>query len=407
MTNSDFNKILVINTGSSSLKFMIFDMVHETMLAKGLVERIGTAEASMTYQQAGGDKVKRDIDALNHTRALDAMCKIIVDPAIGVLKSLTEVDAIGHRVVHGGESFSSSIQITDEVKSTIEKCSIMAPLHNPPNIEGIRAAETVFPGVPNVAVFDTAFHQTMPDYVYRYAVPEKFYTDYGVRKYGFHGTSHKFVTQRAAEVLGKAQDDLTIITCHLGNGSSFAAIKHGKVLDTTMGMTPLAGLIMGTRSGDVDPGVVFFLSKQGYSVEDIDKAFNKEGGIFALGGTGSSDMRELCAAAAAGAEKAQMTLKAFAHRAALFIGGYKAILGKVDAIIMTGGIGENSEVGRQVIIDQLTGLGITLDVEKNLSTRFGAEGLISAADSSTPIYVLPTNEELMIARETFTVLTSK
>lgn len=396
--------VLVINTGSSSLKFMVFDMANEVMLAKGLVERVGSDDAEMSYQKAGGDKQKQPVCAKNHTGALDAMCKILVDPAVGVLKSLSEVDAIGHRVVHGGEKFSKSVVIDDEVKAMVEKCSVMAPLHNPPNIEGIAAAEKVFPGVKNVAVFDTAFHQTMPDYAFRYAVPEEYYTKFGVRKYGFHGTSHKFVTHRAAEVLGKPLDQLTIITCHLGNGSSFSAVKNGQVIDTTMGMTPLAGLVMGTRSGDVDPGVVFYLAKQGLSVEQIDKAFNKQGGLLALGGTGSGDMRELCSAVKAGSEKAQLAMKAFAHRAAMFIGGYYTILGGVDAIVMTGGIGENSDEAREAICKQLSAIGVTLCGDANLKMRFGAEGKISTPDSKTPVYVIPTNEELMIARETAAVL---
>lgn len=406
MTSNSLKTVLVINTGSSSLKFMIFDMLQEIMLAKGLIERIGSSSASMTYQRAGTSKIEQDVDAKNHTDALDAMCKIIIDAEVGILKSLSDVDAIGHRIVHGGEAFSSSTIISEEVKASIQKNAIMAPLHNPPNLEGILAAEKVFPGVTNVAVFDTAFHQTMPDYVYRYAVPESYYTDYGVRKYGFHGTSHKFITQYAAQVLGKPIDQMTIITCHLGNGSSFAAIKNGKVLDTTMGMTPLAGLIMGTRSGDVDPGVIFYLANQGICVEDIDTALNKQSGIYAMSGTGSGDMRELCDAAGQGVESAQLTLKMFAHRAALFIGGYYTVLGGVDAIIMTGGIGENSDVGRKVIIDQLGALGIKLDTAKNQAVRFGAEGIISTDDSNVPVYVLPTNEELMIARETHTVLTT-
>ncbi len=405
MSKSDIQKILVINTGSSSLKFMLFDMAKETMLAKGLIERIGTPSANLVYQRAGEAKHESPVVATNHAEALCDMCKILTDKTIGVLASLSEVDAIGHRTVHGGERFSGSVLVTDEVKDSIRACSVMAPLHNPANLEGITAAEHVFPGVPNVAVFDTAFHQSMPPHTYLYAIPKSCYTEYGVRKYGFHGTSHKFVAQRAAKVLGKPLEELRLITCHMGNGSSFAAISHGKVLDTTMGMTPLAGLIMGTRSGDVDPGALFYLLRKGFTPDQLDDTLNKKSGLLAIGGTGSGDMRELVNAAADGSSDAINALKMFGHRAILAIGGYFAALGGVDAVIMTGGIGENSIKAREIILGQLGAIGIELDSERNTDVCFGREGLITSDRSPIPVYVLPTNEELMIARETFTVLT--
>lgn len=404
MSTKTLKKILVINTGSSSLKFMLFDMEKEEMLAKGLVERIGTPSSNMVYQRAGEAKHETPVVATNHTEALSDMCKVLTDKEIGVLVSLSDVDAIGHRTVHGGERFSGSVAVTDEVKDSIRACSVMAPLHNPANLEGILACEQVFPGTPNVAVFDTAFHQTMPSYTYMYAVPKKCYTDYGVRKYGFHGTSHKFVAQRAAEILGKPLDELKLITCHMGNGSSFAAIKNGKVLDTTMGMTPLAGLIMGTRSGDIDPGAIFYLARKGFTVDQIDEMLNKKSGLLAIAGTGSGDMRELVNASEEGSADAINALKMFAHRAVLYIGGYFAALGGADAIILTGGIGENSVKARQVILEQLAALGIELDPGRNKDVCFGREGLLTTAHSRVPAYVIPTNEELMIARETFTVL---
>jgi len=401
--STKLKKVLVVNTGSSSLKFMLFDITTETMLAKGLVERIGTPKTNFVYQRAGDPKIEVTVVATNHTDAMKVACDALVDHRMGVLKDLAEVDAIGHRVVHGGEEFSKPTRITDSVKECIRACSVLAPLHNPPNLEGIRACEAVFPETPNVAVFDTAFHQSMPEHTYLYAIPKSCYQEFGVRKYGFHGTSHKFITQETAKLLGKPVDQLKVITCHLGNGSSFAAIDGGKVLDTTMGLTPLAGVIMGTRSGDIDPGVIFYLNRQGMSLDEINSMLNKESGLLAIAGTGSGDMRELVNAVAAGSQEAATALNMFAHRAALFIGGYYAVLGGVDAIIMTGGIGENSAPAREAIVRKLKAIGCNLDPEAN-KAAFGKAGRITTADSATPVYVLPTNEELMIARETVQTL---
>ena len=284
MTFKKYDKILVINSGSSSLKFMLFSMATETMLAKGLVERIGTPNANLVYQRDGESKSSQGISAENHGKALAMVCKMLSDPETGVLKSLKEVNAIGHRVVHGAEFFSDAVIVTEDVKASIKQCADLAPLHNPANLDGIVACETVFPNVPNVVVFDTAFHQTMPKHAFMYALPQRYYEEYRIRKYGFHGTSHKFVANAAAEYLKKPLEELSLITCHLGNGSSIAAVKGGRVLDTTMGLTPLPGVIMGTRCGDIDPAIIFFLARKGMSIDAIDNALNKESGLLASTG---------------------------------------------------------------------------------------------------------------------------
>ncbi len=398
------DKILVINSGSSSLKFMLFSMKTETMLAKGVIERIGSADATLTYQRDGEPKTTEGVAALDHGQALKQASAMLIHPARGVLQSLEEVEAIGHRVLHGGEEFSEPVAVTAAVKDAVRRYFDLGPLHNPANLQGIEACETVMPGVPNVAVFDTAFHKTMPKHVYLYAIPLELYEKYHIRKYGFHGTSRKFVTEAAAAYLKKPLNELNIITCHLGNGSSLAAIKNGKVFDTTMGLTPLQGLIMGTRSGDIDPAVVFYLVNKGYTIPQIDKMLNKESGLLAVAGTGTGDMRDLVNAAGKGQPMAVNALAMFSHRIALYIGGYYTLLGGVDAIIFTGGIGENSFPARQAIAAHLRVLGVDLDVEKNKST-FGTLATISRQGSRTPVVVIPTNEELMIARETFRVVT--
>lgn len=402
--NKTITKILVVNAGSSSLKYMLFNIANEKMLAKGIVERIGTPKASISYQRTGDAKITKQIPANDHTQAVHAAVGCLIDPEIGVLSSVTDVDAIGHRIVHGGERFSQPVVVTEEVKSGINAIAPLAPLHNPAHLQGIRACEANFPGVPNVVVFDTAFHQTMPDTSYLYALPMKCYKDYGIRKYGFHGTSHKYVTQKAAEMLGKPLDQVNLITCHLGNGSSITAVKNGKCFDTSMGLTPLAGLVMGSRCGDLDPAVVFYLAKQGMTLEAIDTMFNKESGLLALSGTGSGDMRELVNAAQNGSTEAKRALSIFGQRAAMYVAGYYAILGGVDAIIMTGGIGENSLDGRAEIVNRLKALGCDLDDERNEKTLYGAAGRITTDNSKIPVYVIPTNEELMIARETLATL---
>ena len=390
--------VLVVNSGSSSLKFTLFDMAEKTILAKGLVERIGADNANLVYARTGDEKREEAVEARDHAQALTLVTKKLVDPEVGVLKSLAEVDAIGHRVLHGGEVFKESALIDDEALAKLDALVPLGPLHMPPNIGGIRACREIFPGVPNVGVFDTAFHQTMPDYVSHYAISEDYYRKYGFRKYGFHGTSHRFVTRAAAEFLGKKPEETTIITCHLGNGSSLAAIKDGKVLDTTMGLTPLAGVIMGTRCGDIDAAVVLELIRHGMSADEVDTLLNKKSGMWAIGGVHSGDMRDLEAAAAAGNPDSERALEAWAYRIALFIGGYYTVLGGVDAIVFTGGIGENSCGSRARVLRRLGALGVTLDAEAN--ARRGGPNVISGADSKLKVVVIPTDEELMIAQDT-------
>jgi acetate kinase len=330
---------------------------------------------------------------------------MLIDPACGVIKALTEVDAIGHRVVHGGEKFSAAVIVDDAVKAGIGECSPLAPLHNPANLGGIVACETVFPDTPNIAVFDTAFHHTIPKHAFLYAIPSAYYENLRIRKYGFHGISYQFVAAAAAKIIGKPLEQTKLIICHLGNGSSIAAVAGGKSLDTTMGMTPLAGLIMGSRSGDLDPAVVLYLAREGkLSLDEIDTLLNKQSGLLGCAGTGSGDMRELVAAAAAGKESAVTTLNMVGHRAALYIGGYYTLLGGADAIIFTGGVGENSFPAREAIISRLVAIGCQLDPARNKATNFGKSGPVSTDDSPLPAIVIPTNEELMIARETFALL---
>ena len=396
--------VLVVNAGSSSLKFMLFDMKAEKMLAKGQVERIGIDNPLFTFTTGDYSEKQTVCEAPNHTAAIKLVCNALIDPAKGgCLKSFADIDAVGHRMVHGGELYSGSVLLTPEVLEAFEKLSPLAPLHNPACLQGVQGCQNVLADVPHVGVFDTAFHQTMPAESYLYALPKEVYEKYGVRKYGFHGTSHKFVTHRMAEVLGKPLDEMNIITCHLGNGSSITAVKGGKCFDTSMGMTPLAGVMMGTRSGDIDPAVVLYLLKNGFTADEIDAMMNKKGGVLALGGTGSSDMRDLCTACDEGNVQAQEALARLVHSYAMYIGGYTALLGRVDAIVLTGGIGENSKETRAALFSAITGLGITLNAEANNATR-GIEKIISGDDSAIPVYVIPTNEELMIARETYAVI---
>lgn len=391
-------KVLVVNAGSSSLKFMVFDHEGETytVLAKGNLERIGLAEPNLIYQRGSEAKTEEPVVAPDHAVAMKMLCHKLVDPARGVLKSLDEVEAIGHRVVHGGETFTAPVVVNGEVKAKIDACSALAPLHNPPNLLGITACEEAFPGVPNVAVFDTAFHQTMDPSAYLYAVPRELYEEHGIRKYGFHGTSHKFVYGAACEYLGLDPAKAKIITCHLGNGSSLAAVDGGKVLDTTMGMTPLAGLVMGTRSGNVDAGVVIYLIKHlGMSVDEVDTILNKKSGLLGLGGR--SDMREIIEAKKTDPH-AQQAFASFIHRLAGYIGAYYTILGGADAIVLTGGIGENSLPSREALLGRLGALGCQLDSEAN--QIMGKARIISTPESTLTALVMPTNEELMIAMET-------
>ena len=391
--------ILVVNAGSSSLKFTMFGMREEKIRAKGIVERIGLREPYLRYERFDGRDLKEQAKITNHDEALRLVCDKLIDPEYGVLKSLKQVEAIGHRVVHGGEKFHDSSVVTDEVKDIIRECSTLAPLHNPPNLGGIEACERVFPGVPNVAVFDTAFHHSMPPGAYLYAIPYEFYEKYGIRKYGFHGTSHKFVAGATAEFLGKPIDKLRLITCHLGNGDSITAVDHGKSVETSMGMTPLNGLVMGTRCGDIDPAIVLYLVRQGMSADEIDKLLNKKSGLMGVAGIGSGDMRDIIAAAEGGNDQALRALWMFVHRLALYIGSYFTILGGADAVVFTGGIGENSAYIRKRVISELECLGCFLDDAKNEQTA-GKPGVVSTAKSTLKAVVMPTNEELMIARET-------
>ncbi len=396
--------VLVVNAGSSSLKFTVFAMADgdRRMLAKGNVERIGLKGPNFIYEKAGAARTDEAVAVKDHADALKAVCAKLVDPVAGVLRDLREIEAIGHRVVHGGEKFTAPVLVTPEVKASIRACADLAPLHNPPNLLGIEACEAVFPGVPNVAVFDTAFHQTMPPASYLYAIPREFYEKHQIRKYGFHGTSHKFVYEAACEFLKLDPARARIITCHLGNGASIAAVRGGKVLDTSMGMTPLAGLVMGTRSGDVDPGVVLYMVRNlGMTAAAVDSLLNKKSGLSALA-DGKSDMRDIIAAAGQGDAHARQALDCFVHRLVSFIGAYFVVLQGADAIVLTGGIGENSAPVRAALIAQLGVLGCFLEEEAN-SVR-GKPAVISTPESTLKAVVMPTNEELMIAMETRHVL---
>ena len=394
-------KVLVINCGSSSLKYQLFDMENEQVMAKGLVERIGITGSVLTHR-SGEQKQVIEIEIPDHKKAIALVLEAVVDPKYGVLKSLEEITAIGHRVVHGGEDYAKSVQLTDEVMKALKKNIELAPLHNPPNIMGIEACQQLMPSVPQVCVFDTAYHQTMPEHAFLYGIPYEKYEQYKIRKFGFHGTSHKYVAQRAAAFLGKPLSKLKIITCHLGNGSSISAIDGGKSIDTSMGFTPLEGLMMGTRSGDLDPAVITFLmAKEGWSTAEANNYLNKKCGVLGLSGV-SSDFRDLENAADAGNKRAQLALDRFAYGVKKFIGAYAAVLNGVDTVVFTAGLGENSAVMRAKICAGLNYLGIEIDAERN-NIR-GQEALISTDASPTKVLVIPTNEELMIARDTFDIV---
>ena len=389
--------ILVINCGSSSLKYQLINSDTEAVLAKGLCERIGI-DGALTYQPAGGEKEVTEIPMPTHSEAISAVIAALTDEKKGVVKSLSEIGAVGHRVVHGGEKFTSSCLINDETMAAIEECNDLAPLHNPANLIGIRACQKLMPGVPNVAVFDTAFHQTMPEVAYIYGIPYEYYEKYKVRRYGFHGTSHSYVSKRAAEMLGKKVEDLKIIVCHLGNGASICAVDHGKSVDTSMGLTPLEGLVMGTRSGDIDPAIIDFVGKkEGLDLDGMNNILNKKSGMLGISGV-SSDGRDLGAAAAAGNPRAKLALDVFDYDVIKYIGSYAAVMNGVDAICFTAGIGENNIEMRANVCSHLGYLGAKLDPEKN-NVR-GEERIISTDDSKVKILLVPTNEELAIARET-------
>ncbi len=390
--------VLVINCGSSSLKYQLIDMRTERVMAKGLGERIGIEGSRVKHEVEGKDKVVIEKPMEDHKEALKIVLDALVDPNHGAIKDMSEINAVGHRVVHGGEKFSSSVVITEEVKKAIEECVELAPLHNPPNLMGIEACEQLMPGVPMVGVFDTAFHQTMPKSSYIYPIPYELYEKYGIRKYGFHGTSHKYVSQRAAALLNKDLEDLKIITCHLGNGASLTAVKNGKSIDTSMGFTPLEGLAMGTRCGDIDPAIVtFIMEKENMDIDGINKLMNKQSGVLGMSGV-SSDFRDIEQAAKEGNERAQLALDKFNIRVRKYIAAYAAVMEGVDAIVFTAGLGENSASNREEICKGLEFLGVKIDNEKN-NVR-GKETVVSDDASAVKVLVIPTNEELMIARDT-------
>ena len=389
--------VLVVNCGSSSLKYQLVNMDNEEVMAKGLVEKIGLPDSQLTHKWNGQKKeIQQSIP--DHNVAVKLVLDILTDAECGVIKSMDAIDAVGHRVVHGGEEFAASTLITDEVMKALEKCSAMAPLHNPPNIIGINACKAIMPGVPQVGVFDTAFHQTMPAKAFMYGLPYELYKEDHIRRYGFHGTSHRYVAGEVAKVMGKPVEELRIINCHLGNGSSLAAIKYGKCVDTTMGFTPLAGVLMGTRCGDIDPAIVLnVMDNHNLSTKDMDKLMNKQSGVLGISGV-SSDFRDLGKAAGEGNERAQLALDMFHYQVRKEIGAFAAAMGGVDVITFTAGVGENGIEDRAAIAEGLEYLGAKLDPQRN-DVR-GKDALISTDDSTVKMYVIPTNEEIMIARDT-------
>ena len=389
--------VLVINCGSSSLKFQLINAESEEVLAKGICERIGI-DGRLTYQPEGGEKEKSEKAMPTHTEAIQFVIEALTNPETGVVNSLDEIGAVGHRMVHGGEKFASSVVITDEVKKAVEECNDLAPLHNPANLIGVAACENLMPNTPMVAVFDTAFHQTMPPKAYMYGLPYEYYEKYKVRRYGFHGTSHSFVSKRAAELLGKAYDETKTIVCHLGNGSSVTAVLNGKSVDTSMGLTPLEGLVMGTRSGDIDPAIMEFIAKkENLDIAGVMNVLNKKSGVQGISGL-SSDFRDLEEGMEAGNERAAAAIEVFSYRVAKYIGSYVAAMNGVDVIAFTAGIGENAPLVRSKVLAYLGYLGITVDEEAN--GKRGDDIVISTPDSKVTVCVIPTNEELAIARET-------
>ena len=395
--------ILVINCGSSSLKFHLIDSKSEQVIAKGLCERIGIEGSRIVYQKPGMDKKITQEPMEDHKVAIRMVIDALTDAETGVVSSLSEIGAVGHRIVHGGEKFAASTLIDDEVIAAIEACSELAPLHNPANLIGIRACAELMPGTPMAAVFDTAFHQTMPEEAYLYGIPYSYYEKDKIRRYGFHGTSHSYVSKRAAQVLGEDIIKLKLIVCHLGNGASVSAVKYGKSVDTSMGLTPLEGLIMGTRSGDIDPAIIEFIAhKEGKTLEEIMKILNKESGVLGVSGGLSSDFRDLEDSYLAGKPEGTRAMKTFAYRVAKYIGAYTAAMNGVDGICFTAGLGENSALVRSMICEYLGYLGVKLDQEQN--KKRGEDLVISTADSNTKILVIPTNEELAIARETYALV---
>lgn len=391
-------KILVINCGSSSLKYQLIDMENEAVLAKGLCERIGIAGSKLTHKPAGKDVLEKEEAMPDHQVAVKLVLVALQDKVYGVISDVNEIAAVGHRVLHAGKYYSDSIVVNEDVKKVVRDCFDLGPLHNPANLIGIEACEAAMPGIPNVAVFDTAFHQTMPEKAYMYAIPYEYYEKYDIRRYGFHGTSHRFVSRRTIEFGGLDPDHSKVIVCHLGNGGSISAVVNGKCVDTSMGLTPLEGLIMGTRSGDLDPAVVQYIAnKEGKDVNEVINILNKKSGIFGISGV-SSDFRDVQKAQREGNKRADIAVEAFVYRVAKYIGAYVAAMNGVDAITFTAGVGENDAVIRNAVCAYLGYLGVTVDAEKNKLR--GEEVEISGADSKVKVYVIPTNEELAIARET-------
>ncbi len=398
MPASQAMNVLVINCGSSSLKYQLLDMSGETLLAKGLVERIGQDEGVHTYSPAGGEDIRLELPIPDHAAAIQMVLSALTDPDHGVLGSMQEVAAVGHRVVHAGEKYSGSVIITEDVIDALKECIPLAPLHNPANITGIEAAQKVMPDVPMVGVFDTAFHQTMPDRAYIYPIPYDLYEKYKIRRYGFHGTSHRYVTLRAGEILERDVDDLNLVTCHLGNGASVAAVLGGKSIDTSMGLTPLEGLMMGTRSGDIDPAIVGYLARRlDMKLAEVEQMLNKKSGMLGISGI-SSDLRDVERAYANGNDRARLALEVYAYHIRKYIGAYAVALGRVDAIIFTAGVGEHASLVREWACRGLEAIGAVLDPFKN-ATRHD-EAIISKMSSRVKIMIVPTNEELMIARDT-------
>ena len=396
-------KVLVLNCGSSSIKYKLFEMDTKEILAQGGIEKIGLRGSFLKINLPNGEKITYEKNIPEHTAGIEFILKTLTSPEYGAIKSLDEIDAVGHRVVHGGEAFSKSVLIDKEVTDMIVACSDLAPIHNPANLKGINAISEILPDVPQVAVFDTAFHQTMPDYAYMYAIPYELYDKYGVRRYGFHGTSHRYVSQRVCDFLGVQPEGLKIITCHIGNGGSISAIKDGMCVDTTMGLTPLEGLMMGTRSGDIDAGAVtFIMEKEGLNTTGVSNLLNKKSGVLGISGV-SSDMRELLAACAAGNEKAILAEKMYYYRIKKYIGAYAAALGGVDIILFTGGVGENQMECRREVCKDMEFMGIELDNDVNAKVR-GEEAIISTPASKVKVVVIPTDEELLIASDTMDIL---
>lgn len=398
--------ILVLNCGSSSIKYKLFEMKSKEVIAQGAIEKIGLQGSFLKLTLPNGEKKIIEEPIAEHTKGVEFILKALVNAEYGALKSLDEINAVGHRMVHGGEKFSESVLLTDEVLKVFEECNDLAPLHNPANMKGVNAISAMLPNVPQIGVFDTAFHQTMPDYAYLYGIPYELYEKYGIRRYGFHGTSHRYVSKRVCDFLGVKYEDQKIITCHIGNGGSVAAIKDGKCLDTSMGLTPLEGLMMGTRCGDIDAGAVTFLmEKENLSIKEVSDLLNKESGVLGVSGV-SSDMRELLAACDEGHERAILSEKMYYHRIKKYIGAYAAILGGVDIIVFTGGVGENQMEMRRDVCRGLEFMGVDLNFELNEKIR-SKEIVISTPESKVKVVVIPTDEELMIASDAVEILNKK